>query len=93
MLQAFQSRSAAGWLRAAGAFVERFPAATEVLLVGTTRDAAMTWPVGVTAARGATFGLHRVSLTQLAMRLAAAEMARLGVVPATVRTRATRRSS
>jgi len=37
----------------------------------------------VTAARGATFGLHRASLTQLAVRLAAAEMARLGVAPAT----------
>ena len=37
----------------------------------------------MTAARGATFGLHRASLTQLAVRLAAAEMARLGLAPAT----------
>src|SRR5207247_441372 len=36
-----------------------------------------------TVARGAPFGLHRASLTQLAVRLAAAEMARLGVAPAT----------
>jgi 5,10-methylene-tetrahydrofolate dehydrogenase/methenyl tetrahydrofolate cyclohydrolase len=59
------------------------PAATEVLIVGATRDAADDLARRVTAARGATFGLHRASLTQLAARLAAAEMARLGVAPAT----------
>src|SRR5213593_3799029 len=83
MLEAFQSPSAAERLNAANAFVERVPAATEVLIVGATRDAADDLARRVTAARGATFGLHRVSLTQLAVRLAAAEMARLGVAPAT----------
>ena len=39
----------------------------------------------VTVARGVTFGLHRASFMQLAARLAAVEMARLGVAPATAR--------
>src|SRR2546427_2589620 len=83
MLETFQSPSATERLGTAGAFVERVPVATEVLIVGATRDAADDLARRVTAARGATFGLHRVSLTQLAVRLAAAEMARLGVAPAT----------
>src|SRR5213593_4122268 len=83
MREAFQSSSAAERLRAAGAFVERFPAATEVLIVGASRDAADDLARRVTTGRGATFGLHRASLTQLAVRFAAAEMARLAVAPAT----------
>src|SRR3989449_1498516 len=83
MLQTFQSSSAAERLSAASAFVERFPAATEVLIVGASRDAADDLARRVTAARRATFGLHRASLTQLAVRFAAEEMARLGVAPAT----------
>ena len=75
MLKVFHSSSAAERLRAARAFVERVPAATEVLIVGASRDAADDLARRVTAARGATFGLHRASLTQLA--------ARLGVAPAT----------
>ncbi len=83
MLQTFQSSSAAERLGAASAFVERFPAATEVLMVGASRDAADDLARRVTAAQRATFGLHRASLTQLAVRFAAEEMARLGVAPAT----------
>jgi ATP-dependent helicase/nuclease subunit B len=83
MLDVLQSSSAAERLRAAGVFVERVPAATEVLIVGASRDAADDLARRVTAARGATFGLHRASLTQLAVRLAAGEMARRGVAPAT----------
>jgi CRISPR/Cas system-associated exonuclease Cas4 (RecB family) len=83
MLDAFQSSSAADRLRAAHAFVDRFPAATELLIVGASRDAADDLARRMTVARGATFGLHRLSLAQLAVRLAAAEMARLGVAPAT----------
>src|SRR5438094_515385 len=83
MLETFQSSLAAERLRAAGAFVERVPAATEVLIASASRDAADDLARRLTAARGATFGLHRASLTQLAARFAAAEMARLGVAPAT----------
>src|SRR5207245_2357499 len=84
MLQTFQSSSAAERLHVAGAFVERFPASTEVLILGAPRDAADDLARRLTAARGATFGLHRASLTQLAVRFAAAEMAQLGVAPATM---------
>src|ERR671922_2583043 len=83
MLEAFQSSSSAERVVAAAAFLERVPPATEVLLVGASRDAADDLARRVTAARGATFGLHRVSLTQLAVRLASSEMARLGLAPAT----------
>src|SRR5207247_1989038 len=85
MLKTFQSSSAAERLGAASAFVERFPTATEVLIVGASRDAADDLARRVTAARRATFGLHRASLKQLAVRFAAEEMARLGVPPATAK--------
>jgi ATP-dependent helicase/nuclease subunit B len=83
MLETFQSSSAAARLGAAGAFIERVPAAAELLIVGASREAADDLARRVTRARGATFGLHRASLAQLAVRCAAAEMARLGVAPAT----------
>src|SRR5262245_61929048 len=83
MLEIFNSASAAERLRAAGAFIERFPPDAELLIVGASRDAADDLARRVTVTRGASFGLHRASLTQLAVRFAAAEMARLGLVPAT----------
>ena len=83
MIEMFSSTSAAERLLAAGAFVERVPAATEVLIVGASRDAADDFARRIAVARGATFGLHRASLTQLAVRLATTDMARLGVAPAT----------
>src|SRR5438445_3625377 len=85
MLETFKSSSAAERLRAASAFVERAPSATEVLIVGASREAADDFSRRVTAARGATFGLHRASLTQLGVRLAAAEMARGALAPSTAR--------
>ena len=81
--QTFQSASAAERLSAAGAFLGRFAPDTEVLIVGASRDAADDLARRVTATRGATFGLHRVSLTQAAVRLAAIEMARRSLAPAT----------
>ncbi len=83
MLEVFRASSGTERLRVAAEFVGRVPPATEVLIVGATRDAADDLARRVTAARGATFGLHRASLMQLAVRLAAPEMARLGVAPAT----------
>jgi CRISPR/Cas system-associated exonuclease Cas4 (RecB family) len=83
MLEIFQSPAAAERLGAAGAFIERLPVATEILLVGASRDAVDDLARRITLARGTTFGLHRASLMQLVVRLAAAEMARLGVAPAT----------
>src|SRR5207247_2073533 len=83
MLEAFQSSSAAERLHAASAFIEQFPAATEILIIGSSHDAADDLARRITAARGASFGLHRASLIQLAVRFAAGEMARLAVAPAT----------
>jgi RecB family exonuclease len=83
MLEIFQSPAAAERLGAARAFIERLPAATEILLVGASRDAVDDLARQITLARGTTFGLHRASLMQLVVRLAATEMARLRVAPAT----------
>src|SRR5258706_3588269 len=83
MIETLQSPSAAERLRAAEAFVTRYPADAEVLIIGASRDAADDLARRVTAARGATFGLHRASFLQLAVRFAAAEMARLALAPAT----------
>ncbi len=83
MFETIQSPSAAERLRAAEAFVTRYPADAEVLIIGASRDAADDLARRVTAARGATFGLHRASFTQLAVRFATAEMARLALAPAT----------
>src|SRR5437016_11684431 len=83
MIETLQSPSAAERLRAAEAFVTRHPADAEVLIIGASRDAADDLARRVTASRGATFGLHCASLTQLAVRFAASEMARLAVAPAT----------
>jgi ATP-dependent helicase/nuclease subunit B len=83
MREVFESPSAAARLGAARAFVERAPVPAEVLIVGASRGAADDLARDVTAARGASFGVHRASLTQLAVRFAAVEMARLGLAPAT----------
>jgi CRISPR/Cas system-associated exonuclease Cas4 (RecB family) len=83
MLRIVESAEAAERIAAAAAFVGRFPAATELSIVAASREAADDLARRVTAARGATFGLHRASLTQIAVRFAAADMARLGVAPAT----------
>ena len=77
------SASARVRLEAAAAFVAGCPAATEVVVVGATRDAADDFCRGVAVARGATFGLHRFTLGQLASRLATATLAARGVTPAT----------
>jgi RecB family exonuclease len=83
MIRLVQSSSADARLRAAEEFLEGLAAATEVLVVGASRDAADDLARRVALTRHATFGLHRASLTQLAVRFAASAMARLGVAPAT----------
>jgi hypothetical protein len=83
MLETFQSSSAFERLSAARAFIELYPTATEILIVGASRDAADDVARQITLVRGTTFGLHRASFMQLVVRLASAEMARLGVAPAT----------
>jgi ATP-dependent helicase/nuclease subunit B len=83
MIEILESASAAVRLRAVDAFVARFAPDTEILLVGASRDVADDVARRATVARGATFGLHRASFTQLAARVAAAEMARRSVAPST----------
>jgi hypothetical protein len=83
MLELFQSAFAADRLRAAEAFVDRVSPGTELLIVGASRGAADDLARRLAAARGAIFGWHRASLLQLAFRFAAADMARLGLAPAT----------
>jgi len=82
VLDTFSSSSAADRLRVAGEFLQQIPAATEVLIVGASRAAADDLARQVTITREVTFGLHRASFLELAARLAATEMARLGVAPA-----------
>jgi ATP-dependent helicase/nuclease subunit B len=82
MIRIFHSYSAHARITAAAEFVRCFPPATELLIIGTGRDAVddfvrelRPWP--------ATFGLHRFSLTQLATRLARNRLAMRGIVPGT----------
>ncbi len=77
------SASARVRLEAAAAFVAGWPASTELIVVGATREAADDVCRGIAASRGATFGLHRFTLGQLASRIATATLAASGVTPAT----------
>ncbi len=70
-------------LKAAGSFLQEFAPATEVLLVGASRGAIDDLAREVAAESGATFGLHRFSLTQLASRLGAPVLAAAGLSPST----------
>jgi len=69
-------------LSAAEAFLCEAPRDTEVLLVGASRGAALDLAARVCATRGATFGLHRLTLGRLAARLATIDLAKRGVAPA-----------
>ena len=77
------SSSARVRIEAASAFVADWPAATELIVVAATREAADDFCRGLAATRGATFGLHRFTLGQLASRIATAALAAGGVTPAT----------
>ena len=73
------SSSARTRLEAAHRFIHSFPPATELLLVGETRDAVDDLVRESTARGRASFGLHRLSIRQLAANLAALELARGGL--------------
>ena len=77
------SPAAAARLAAAGDALRRGLAAGEAVAVGETRDAADELAHEVARDLGATFGLYRYSLRQLAGRIAAAELARRELAPAT----------
>ncbi len=66
MLRVLKSHSAAERIAAAVEFIASFPPATELLLVGYSREGVDDLVSGFSQSQGATFGLHRFSLTQLA---------------------------
>jgi ATP-dependent helicase/nuclease subunit B len=83
MLRVVTSTSAAARLAAARSFLEQLPPATEAVVVGATRGAADDFVRAIAVARGATFGLTRFSLTQLAARVAVAAPSGARRAPAT----------
>jgi hypothetical protein len=83
MLRVVISTSAAARLAAARSFLDGFPPATEAVVVGATRGAADDFVRMIAAARGATFGLTRFSLTQLAAHTAAGVTSGVRRAPAT----------
>ncbi len=81
--RAIQSPTAAIRLREARAFVDQFAPGDEVLLLGASRGAVDDFARGIAVEKGATFGLHRLSFTQLAARLSALHLASMDRAPAT----------
>ena len=78
-----ESAWAASRVSAAADFLRSFPPHHPITIVAATRAAADDLARGVAASRGATFGTHRLSLTQLAARTAILALAREGVTPST----------
>jgi ATP-dependent helicase/DNAse subunit B len=83
MITAIQSGSAAVRLREARRFVEQFEPGEEVLLLGASRGAVDDLARAISLEKRATFGLHRLSFTQLAARLAVVELASRERTPTT----------
>jgi RecB family exonuclease len=83
MLRVLKSHSAAERIAVANEFVRSFPPATELLIIGASRDTVDDFVRELTRSVQATFGLHRFSFTQLAARLAVARLAGAGIVPST----------
>jgi CRISPR/Cas system-associated exonuclease Cas4 (RecB family) len=77
------STSAAARLQAARRFILESSPAAEILIVSASRGAADDLAREIGRIRGATFGLYRFSLTQLAARLAAPLLARDRLSPTT----------
>ena len=82
-LTAVQSASAAIRLGEARRFLAQFEPGTEVLLVGASRGSVDDLARAISLETGATFGLHRLSFTQLAARLAILELASRERAPTT----------
>ena len=82
-ITAVQSGSAAVRLREARRFLEQFEPGAEVLLLGASRGSVDDLARAIALERGATFGLHRLSFTQLAARLAVMELAARDRAPTT----------
>ena len=76
-----EAASAAVRLEAAAAFLRQFSADQPVTIVAATRGAADDFARAVAVERGATIGLARFSLTQLAARTAVVALAEEGKTP------------
>jgi RecB family exonuclease len=70
-------------VREARGFLARFEPGAEVLLLGASRGAVDDLARAIALEKGATFGLHRLSFTQLAARLAVLELAARERAPTT----------
>ena len=79
-----ESASAAARLARASAFIERFPPHQPITVVAATRGAADDLARRLASRRGATIGVSRFSLTQLAARVAATRLAGAGIAPTTL---------
>src|SRR5512144_3363304 len=79
--RAIRSTSAQLRLREAKAFLDSLDPATEVLVVSAARGAADDFARNLALERGATVGLHRFSLGQLAAKIAAQPLAVHGIGP------------
>src|SRR5438445_10155646 len=84
IIMAVQSGSAAVRLREGRRFLEQFEPGAAVLLLGESRGSADDLARTIAIERGATFGLHRLSFTQLAARLAVMELAARERAPTTM---------
>jgi ATP-dependent helicase/nuclease subunit B len=82
-IRAIRSGSARLRLAAVSEFLHQQPADAEVLLVGASRGAVDDCARAVASTRGVSFGLHRLSVAQLAARLAALDLAARGETPIT----------
>src|SRR5215471_5654546 len=80
---AIQSGSAAIRLSEARRFLEQFEPGAEVLLLGASRGSVDDLARAISLEKGAAFGLHRLSFTQLAARLAVMELAAHDRAPTT----------
>jgi ATP-dependent helicase/nuclease subunit B len=83
MTRLIESSSAQIRLEAARAFVEARANHGDVVIVGASRGAADDLARRIAADRGATVGIHRFSVTQLAARLAAPILAAQELAPVT----------
>src|SRR5918993_1996991 len=78
-----ESTSAAARLAAAAAFLRPFRPDQQLTIVAATRGAADDLARRMAVERGATLGISRFSLTQLAARVAATRLAGVGIAPST----------
>lgn len=80
-MRLLQSPFASERVAAGAEFIRSFAPATELLLVGASREAVDDLVRNSAISVAATFGLHRFSLTQLAVRLSAMRLSGAGTTP------------